>query len=162
MLCQTVYHQNEKNVDMLMKQRDTMKFWMRLNKTKMIVLLWEAFGENTLHESTLWRWYRAQELVDLQPYSGKLKMVATRHNIDTIVAVIAEDHSSSIWTLSALLHISRIPLQRILTETTGLKICFRTFLLWLFQRGWCNHVCINGCILACVSHMEFVLGSFES
>ncbi len=44
--------QNEKNMD-----DRAVKFCVGLNKTKIetIVLLWEAFREDSLHESVLWQ-----------------------------------------------------------------------------------------------------------
>ncbi len=96
-----------------------------------IALLWEAFGEDTFHESTLWQWYRAFERgrksAELQPSDGKLKTVVTEPNINTVAAVIAENCCLLMRTVSELLRIPRMPLQHILIKVIGIKICFHTF-----------------------------------
>ncbi len=70
-------------------------------KIETITLLRKAFREDTLHESTLGQRHRAcesgWELAELQSQDGKPKMVVTKLNISTVVAMIAEDCCLSIF-----------------------------------------------------------------
>ncbi len=124
------------------EQRVNIKFCVRLGKNTVetIALMKQAYGDDSLSPSAIKRWH-AEFLKDLnkspmrQYSSGRPNSAVTEININTVRAAIDEDRHLSIRALEGILNLSRMTIQRILTDRLGMKRVCSTWVPHMLTRA---------------------------
>ena len=118
--------------EVLEEQRYAIKFCIKLGKSASETkeLLKEAFGESTMSQATIYRWYESfksgRKSAELEGGPGAPCTALTEVTINTSAAIIREDPHLTVRQFATLLNISVGSAHTLLTDVLGLsRVCAR-------------------------------------